>query len=54
MLLQAEDGNKDQTYFLCGVPREGLAKVKVAVLLVVLALVLVFSFCFVFSSSALL
>lgn len=31
VLLQAEDGNKDQTYFLCGVPSEGLAKVKDAV-----------------------
>lgn len=27
MLLEAADSNKDQTYFLCGVPREGLAKV---------------------------
>ncbi|CAN0485571.1 unnamed protein product [Ectocarpus sp. 8 AP-2014] len=27
VLRQAEDGNKDQTYFLSGVPSEGLAKV---------------------------
>lgn len=30
VLLEAEDGNKDQTYFLCGVPAEGLAKVFTA------------------------
>ncbi|CAM9809589.1 unnamed protein product [Pylaiella littoralis] len=27
VLVEAADGNKDQTYFLCGVPTEGLAKV---------------------------
>ncbi|CAM9507547.1 unnamed protein product, partial [Hapterophycus canaliculatus] len=27
VLTQAKDGNKDQTYFLCGVPSEGFAKV---------------------------
>lgn len=28
VLLEASDSNKDQTYFLCGVPSEGLAKVN--------------------------